>query len=113
MGQVGESFFFYKSNRYQAGLKPPKDYVAKLIKGYGLVSNVPPKFLGFLASVETIEGLFPKDPPEFLITNYDTFIPLLRKWLVHYDKACVKVFASLIFKPSFLEEYFRSDLSGT
>ena len=101
-----EPFYFYSTNCPAEGLKPTKTYLDKLLTGYKLNSQTPANFFQSLANVESIERLSTKNPPEFLIENYDCFTPVFRKSLVAYDKFCVKIFAALIFKPSFFERFF-------
>ena len=104
--EVGNSFFFYSSNCPKDGLSPTAAYLKKILNGYELIDPKPTQFIEKLSRIKTIDGFHPKDPPNFLVKNYNQFGMRLRSTLIWYDKKCVSVFASLIFKPSLFEKYF-------
>lgn len=91
--------FFYKSNCTKDGLRPTKLHLQKILNGYKQIGNTGLDFIQKLENTPTIEQMIPRDPPFFFIKNYDALGPL-RPLLMWYDKMCVKLFASLILKPS-------------
>lgn len=95
--------YCYRTNRPKNGLKPTENYLNKIVRGYKLIQNVPHAYIEDLKKTSTVERFFEKDPPYFLIKNYASMGPLLASIFKRYDKFCVKVFAKLIFKPSFFE----------
>ena len=99
--------FFYKTNRPRAGLSPTRAYLDKILNGYSLLKQVYGSFLEDLKKTPTIPGFVAKETPEFLIRNYEIYGKSLKSLLVWYDRKCVTVFASLIFKPSFFEKFYR------
>lgn len=99
--------FFYKTNRPRSGLSPTRAYLDKILNGYSLLNQVDGDFLEDLKKTPTIPGFVAKETPEFLIQNYETCGDRLKPLLVWYDRKCVSVFASLIFKPSFFEKFYR------
>lgn len=99
--------FYYRTNRSKSDLLPLKDYVRKILEGYRLLSVVDSKALENLERIPALDQRVPKDPPDFLIRNYEALGRSLRPLLVWYDRKCVRLFAAMIFKPSWFERWCR------
>lgn len=103
----GMKVFYYYSGRPLEGLKPTTDYLKKILKGYELLLEANSPFIQKIKQMDSIAEMKPKNPPRFLITNYDKFGTTIAPFLKCYDKWCMKYFIYFIFRPSVFQKWLK------
>jgi hypothetical protein len=101
----GKDFYFYRSGRSLAGLKPSRIYLNKILNGYRLLTEVDPAYLKALEETPALDEMIPMKIPRFLVLNYECFGKTLAPLLHAYDRLCMKVFLFFIFRPAIFDRF--------
>lgn len=101
----GTEIFYYYSGRPVEGLKPTTEYLRKILNGYELLLGADSPFIQKLKQMDSIPEMKTKDPPQFLITDYDRLGIIGSRFLKWYDKVCMRYFIFFIFRPSVFQRW--------
>lgn len=96
----GAVCFFYQTTRPTEGLLPSTLYLQKLTNGYKKMFDPGSPYLEALQNHPSHPTMVPTSPPDFLIRDYEKWGKVFKPILEIYDRLCMKVFISLIFRRS-------------
>ena len=86
----GFRFYFYRTTRIVAGLKPTREYLDYLITAYQSMPVVPRDYLASLAATEVLDRYLPLDETGLFVKDIKRWPATLRPLLVCYERLCLK-----------------------
>jgi hypothetical protein len=86
----GLSFFYYRTTRIVAGLKPTREYLDYILDAYRQMPAVPGDYLDELASTEVLDCLLPVDETSLFVRGARRWPGRLARLPVAYERLCLK-----------------------
>ena len=87
----GFEFFYYRTTRVVAGLKPTREYLDYLVDAYREMPQVPADYLARIEATPVLERFEPLDTADLFVRNIAGWPAWLRPALVAYERSCAKL----------------------
>jgi hypothetical protein len=87
----GLEFFYYRTTRVVAGLKPTREYLDYILEAYRQMPAVPAAYLDRLAATEVLDSLRPIDETSLFVRDAKRWPGPLSRLPVAYERLCLKM----------------------
>lgn len=84
-------FFFYRTTRVAAGLKPTREYLDYLLEAYRRMPDIAQDYIAALAKTEVLGETLPLEETGIFIRDINRWPSWIHPLLVRYERWCTKV----------------------
>lgn len=84
-------FFFYRTTRVAAGLKPTREYLDYILEAYRQMPDITQAYIADLAKTEVLDEMLPLEETGVFIRDINRWPSWLHPQLVRYERWCTKV----------------------
>lgn len=84
-------FFFYRTTRVRAGLKPTREYLDYILEAYRQMPDITEEYVAALAETEVLDELLPLDETGMFVRHIDRWPDWMHPLLVRYERWCSRI----------------------